>query len=353
MRNRNLQIGVAALAATTAVVFSGCSTGPTGGGTSPEAGGGMSTQAPADESAFPVTIEHVYGETTIDQLPTRVATVGWSDQDVVVALGEVPVGATKITWGGNEAGSTDYFDEALAELDPNAEITRYDDSDGIPIDEIAALQPDLILGVNSGLTEEEYDQLSKIADTIAYPKIAWGTSWEDSLEIIGTALGRSDKAAEVRAATNAMLDQVTVDYPQLEGMSFAWTWFNAADLSTIGIYTPTDLRPQMMRRFGMVDAPKVIEISAGTDGFSANLSAEQSDQLDADLIVFYIESAGQDEQFKADPLIGQIPALQRGAYVASLDNSIALTMSSPSPLSIPVAIEAFLPQIVEAAANAT
>lgn len=351
MRPRATPLCAAALAATTAVLLGGCSTGPTGGAAPGD--GGSATQEPADDTAFPVTIEHVYGETTIDQEPTRIATVGWSDQDVVVALGEVPVGATKITWGGNAAGSTDYFDAALAQVDADAQITRYDDSDGIPIDEIAALQPDLILGVNSGLTQEEYDQLSKIADTIAYPEVAWGTSWEDSLEIIGRAIGRTDEAAQVREDTDAMLDQVAVENPELKGLTFAWTWFNAADLSTIGLYTPTDLRPQMMRRFGLVDAPKVLEVSAGTDSFSVNLSAEQSDQLDADLIIFYIEAEGQDEQLKADPLIGQIPALRSGAYVASLDNSIALTMSSPSPLSIPVAIEAFLPQVVAAAAKVT
>ena len=33
------------------------------------------------------------------------------------------------------------------------------------------------VGVNSGLTKEEYDKLSKIAPTVAYPKVAWGTSW--------------------------------------------------------------------------------------------------------------------------------------------------------------------------------
>ena len=60
-----------------------------------------------DADAFPVTIEHAFGETTIEAEPTRVATLGWTDQDSALALGVVPVGATKITWGGNEAGSTD------------------------------------------------------------------------------------------------------------------------------------------------------------------------------------------------------------------------------------------------------
>ena len=44
-----------------------------------------------------MTIEHAFGETTIETEPKRVATLGWSDQDNAVALGVVPVGATKLT----------------------------------------------------------------------------------------------------------------------------------------------------------------------------------------------------------------------------------------------------------------
>ena len=51
----------------------------------------------ADEGAFPVTIEHAYGETTVEQEPERVVALGWSDPDVVLSLGVVPVGASTVT----------------------------------------------------------------------------------------------------------------------------------------------------------------------------------------------------------------------------------------------------------------
>ncbi len=330
-----------ALAPALAMALTACSTGPVdGGGTADPAA------TTADAAAYPVTIEHAHGATTIEAAPTRVATVGWSDADAVLALGVVPVGAPKITWGGNDAGSTDWFDAKADELGvKGGAIARYDDTAGIPYDAIAAAAPDLILGVNSGLSKEEYDKLTKIAPTVAYPGEAWGTSWETSLETIGTALGRESTASELRASTDAVIDDALADHPEIAGKSAAWGWFTPTDLSTIGLYTSSDLRPQMLRRFGLVDSPTVTELSASTGEFSANLSAEKSSTLDADLLVFYAEGA---EAVTSDPLLSRIPAIASGQYVASADNSVALSMSSPSPLSIPVAVDVFLPKVVQA-----
>ena len=79
----------------------------------------------SETDAFPVTIEHAFGSTTIEKEPQRVATLGWSDQDHVAALGVVPVGATKITYGGNRSGSTDFFDATCAsQASATARIVR-------------------------------------------------------------------------------------------------------------------------------------------------------------------------------------------------------------------------------------
>ncbi|KGN31709.1 iron ABC transporter substrate-binding protein [Knoellia sinensis KCTC 19936] len=336
---------VAAASGVAALALTACSTGPT---QEASADPGTSKAAAVDKDAFPTTITHAFGETTVKAEPKRVATVGWNDADVVVSLGVLPVGATKITWGGNAKGSTDWFDAGVAKLDADAQIARYDDTAGIPVEEIAATKPDLILGVNSGITQEDYDKLSKIAPTVAYPGQAWGTSWEESLELVGQALGRTTLAAKLTEDTNQQIDEAVAKYPQIKGKSAAWAWFTPTDLSTIGLYTTHDLRPQLLRRFGLVDSPTVAELSKGNNQFSANLSAEKSSSLDADLLIFYMEAKGQDAQLKKHPLLGQIPALKSNHYIASADNTVALTMSSPSPLSMPVALEKFLPKIASA-----
>ena len=45
---------------------------------------------PRRADAFPVTIEHAFGETTIESKPERIATVAWANHEVPLALGVVP-----------------------------------------------------------------------------------------------------------------------------------------------------------------------------------------------------------------------------------------------------------------------
>ena len=328
----------------------GCATGPadaTSPAGSASAGAARST---ADATAFPVTVSHAHGTTTVERPPTRVATIGWADADVVAALGVVPVGAPKITWGGNAGGSTDWFDEQAATLGVRqGDIARYDDSAGIPFDAIAATSPDLILGLSSGVTKEDYDKLSKIAPVVAWTTAPWGTPWRDQLTAIGTALGRGPQATLLREQTEQDIADAVAAHPEIKGRSAAWAWFSPTDLSTIGLYTTSDLRPQMLREFGLVDSPTVVALSAKDKGaFSVNLSAEKASTLEADLVVFYAEEGAGADAITGNALLGQIPALQRKQYVASADHAVALSMSLPSPLSVRTAVEEFLPKIVSA-----
>ena len=107
----------------------------------------------AAESAFPVTIEHKYGSTTIEKAPERVVVVGLREQDALLALGVVPVATTE--WYGEHPGAI--FPWATDELGDAKPPTVLDDTDGVEIEKVAAQQPDLILGVYSGITEKEYD----------------------------------------------------------------------------------------------------------------------------------------------------------------------------------------------------
>ncbi|MHA6513757.1 iron-siderophore ABC transporter substrate-binding protein [Tessaracoccus sp. Z1128] len=334
------------------LALSACSTGPaaTSSPDSTSSATVASSEATAAE-AFPVTVAHALGEAVIEAEPTRVATIGWTDHETLVSLGVVPVGAVKITWGGNAAGSTDWFDAAVAELGGD-QPTRYDDSAGAPVEEIVALEPDLILATNSGLTQEEYDTLSKVAPVVAYPEAPWSTSWQDSLELVGRAVGRSERAAEVEADTTSLLEEAGAQYPEIAGTSAAWIWFAAADYSKFGVYSATDARPRFLDAVGFQTPAIVTGLSDGARGqFSVDVSAERASEFEADVIVFYTDDSVKLPDIQAAPLIQDLPALKTGAFVASGDPTLALPLSSPTPLSIPVAVEKFLPLLAEAAAK--
>lgn len=355
----------AALAAAS-LTLTACSTGPAGedesspssssGESSPASSGSGSAdsgdEGSGDEGAatFPVTVEHALGKTTIEEEPTKIATLGWSDHDIVAALGVKPVGAPEITWGGNANKSTDWFDKQANELD--GEITRYSDADGAPIDEIAKLQPDLILATNSGITPEEYEKLSKLAPVVAYPELAWGTSWQDSTKLIGQAMGKPAEAEQLVADTEQKIADTAKKYPELEGTTAAWASFAATDLSTFSLYTTTDNRPRMLEDLGMVNAPVIGELSKDASNFMVEVSAEKADTVEADVVIFYADETLPADTVVTNDLLKAIPAFTRGSYVAADDPVASYPMSSPTPLSIPVALEEFVPQLAEAAQKA-
>lgn len=344
-----------AVLAAASLTLTACSTGPAGEEKPSEGASGSSSQSSGSEggdAAFPVTVKHALGETTIEQQPTKVATLGWSDHDVVAALGVVPTGAPQITWGGNAKKSTDWFDKKVNELDPKAEITRYSDADGAPVDEIVKLQPDVILATNSGVTPEEYEKLSKIAPVVAYPEVAWGTSWQDSTKMTGQALGKSDEAEKVIADTEKQAEETAAKYPALKGATVAWASFSPTDLSTFALYTTTDNRPRMLEELGMVNAPLIGELSKDEKSFQVDVSAEKARTVDADVVVFYADEAGTEKAVTGNKQLAAIPAFQRGSYVAATDPVASFPMSSPTPLSIPTALEKFVPELAKAAEKA-
>ena len=324
-----------------ALALTGCSTGSTDA----ENTGSTTSKAEADD--FPVTIKHAFGETTIEKAPTRVATVGWTDQDMSAALGVVPVGATKMTWGGNARGSSDWFDAKVEELGAKAPA-RYDDTDGIPFDEIAQTSPDLILATNSGITKEDYAKLTKIAPVVAYPGSPWVTPWRTSLETVGKALGRSAEATKVEKQTSDEIAEAKGEHPELSGKSFIFGYLATTDLSTVGVYGSEDPRVAILREFGMKDAPAVATyVKPGQ--FYGSVSAERSSQLTSDVFLTYAENAKDMKTFTDNPLIGKIPALADGHAFGLVDKSIGLAVTNPSPLSVPYIVDHFLPDVSKAA----
>lgn len=317
---------LAALAAATALVLTGCA------GTSGTPGA-QDTSTAAD-GAFPVTIDHAFGETTIPAEPQRVVTVSWGNQEAALALGVVPVAMPKVTWGDEDGdGLLPWVKDKLDELGAETP-TLMDETNGFDYEAIADAKPDVILGAYSGMTQEQYDTLSKIAPVVAYPEIAWGTTWQEMTLTDAKALGRESQAEDLIADLEKHVTDETAKYPALAGMTQMFTYIDPTDLSTVGYYSLKDPRAMFLSEFGMTPSSAVETSSADGETFWFTQSAENIETFsDVDTLVGYGTDATL-ATLQADPLWSRIPAVASGAVVMLPDNTSLAAVANPSPLSI-------------------
>ncbi|WP_024794821.1 iron-siderophore ABC transporter substrate-binding protein [Tomitella biformata] len=307
--------------------------------------------AESGSSAFPATIEHALGTTTIEAKPTRVATVAWANQEVPLALGVVPVGMAAATFGDDDGnGILPWVEEKLAELGGETPVL-FDETDGIDFEAVSDTNPDVILAAYSGLTQEDYDTLSAIAPVVAYPEAPWATTWRDSITYNSMGLGMADEGQELIASIEQEIADQVAAHPDLAGKSTMFlTHVDTADLSQVSFYTANDTRAAFFADLGLSTPKSVADASTGDD-YSKKVSAERVDVFDdVEIIVTYGDQSLVDE-LKADPLLSQMPAVANGAIVF-LDGSGPMgTAANPTPLAISWVLSDYVDLLAEAAAG--
>lgn len=323
-------------------------------GSSAEPGANSSAAPSASADFSPVTIKNIYGETEITEVPETIATISWVNADTLLALDTVPAGMDTDTYGQNANNSTDWKDAALAELGASIGSEKapkqFDIADGIDFTSIAELKPDVIFAPYSGMTQEEYEKLEKIAKVVGPIEANYTTSWQDATEAAGQMLGKQDQATALISEIEGKMAAVGEENPVLKDSTFI-----AADLSspeTSYVYSTGDTRPRFLTALGMKQAPYVDE-NAAKDAFYFTVSPEKVNEWDAD-VVFASAVAGNsvDDIVKAQPLYGQIPAVKNDAVALPGTDQATLSISAASPLSIEWALEHVVPNIVKAAENA-
>ena len=303
------------------------------------------TDAPAASDAFPVTIEHAFGETIIESEPQRVLTLGWGSGDAVLALGVVPVGMEAQNYGGDENGVLPWAADALAELGGDDPIIVPATTDAPAYEQIAEAAPDLILATYSGITEEQYDLLSEIAPVVAYPELPWATPWRDVISTTGIALGKTAAADDVLANIDALVAEKAAEHPEFEGKTVAAT-FDVG--GTFYVYKPADPRVEFLIDLGLESAPAVDALSNGDSTFFYTLSYEKLDELDSDLLIAYAETDEAGDTFASQPYAESIPAVANGGLVAVNGASLVASVSPPTALSLPWGIDSFVDAIAGA-----
>lgn len=310
-----------------------------GSDTTPTAAG---SSAAGSADAFPVTIPHKFGETTITTAPTRVVCVGLVEQDALLALGIVPVAVTK--WFGEAPGQI--FSWATDQLGGSPLPEVLDNANGTPIEKVAALAPDLIIGQYAGITQKEYDLLSKIAPTVAQPGtyVDYGTPWDESTLTIGKAIGKSTEAQTVVDEVNARIEKEAADHPEFAGKQAACV----TPYEGIFIYGPEDPRDRMLSKLGFV-FPEILTKDQGKE-FGWSISAERVGELeDVDAVVWL----GTEKEVNDGTGKGWANTTAskegRGIFINDSNGDYYIAQSMVTPLSIPYVLDRYVPQLAAAA----
>lgn len=290
-------------------------------------------------SGFPVTIEHKYGSTTIPEKPQRIVSVGYSEQDTLLALGIKPVGLRD--WYGDYPYSTwPWAQDELGDSKPEIVATAAE----IDFEAVAALNPDLIIGLTSGMTKEDYDKLTRIAPTLTQPGefVDYGMPWREQLTEIGQAVGEPDKAKAVLDRIEARFATVRSDHPEFKGKTTAVAFYFD---NQPGAYSSQDGRSRIMTDLGFT-IPKTFDELSG-ENFYTSFSQERFDLLEVNVIVWL---SGTDEGLNAIrtmPMRQKMKATAEGREVFA-DALLGGAFSFGSPLSIDYALDRLVPMLAAA-----
>lgn len=308
----------------------------------------------AAEVSFPITIKHALGEITIEKKPERVATIGWGNQDAVLAMGVLPVGFEAANYGIKEGEKMfPWTQEAIEKLGSLDSVVTFDNTDGYDYEAINDTKPDLILAPYSGMTADDYAQLSKIAPVLGYPRVAWSTMWREVVTSEAEALGMPKKGDEVVKAAEDAISAAVEKHPEIKDKTALFCMFMAKDMSKFYAYLLTDPRAAYLPDLGLKFPESANKLAEGHDEstFSITLSSEQVDQLtDVDIIVTYGDDALL-QQLQADPLYGTIPAIKSGAVVMLDGTTHIAGASTPTCLSIPATVDEYVGLIADAVAK--
>ncbi|GAA4225166.1 iron-siderophore ABC transporter substrate-binding protein [Actinomadura meridiana] len=291
---------------------------------------------------FPVTVEHAFGSTKITEAPKRVVSVGYTDDQALLALGVKPVGMvdqypnppgtspdinTQWPWVKDKWGGT------------KPEVVMNNGDTGPNFEKIAALRPDLIVAVYSEIDQAAYDKLSKIAPTVGRTKAEkepFSAPWQDNAVHIAKALGKEAEGVKLVQGIQAKLDAARKAHPEFAGQTaVAVSWYK----DSVAPFTTTDVRGRLLSGIGFKGATEVDKIAGGK--FFTVLSPERMDLIDVDRI-FVINDKADQEALKKFQLFTNLAAVKGGKVSYLLDSegpAVGAAMSQGTLLSLPYAID--------------
>lgn len=294
------------------------------------AGCGDDDDAAADDTAVDaggsVTIDHAYGETTVDQVPERIVSLGTQWNGVLLEMEAPIVGFADDGYAG-ESGLFAWESELMP-----ADAVAIPIADGIPHEQVAALEPDLIVVTHPVTDQAGYDALAAIAPTIPLLGDRQVDLWQDLTTVAGEFMRDEDTAGRIIDDFEEQVTDFAAEYPGLEGKTYSFANYVPGD-SIYVVADPEDGSARFFDQLGLTIAPDLLAAADGVTG-RAQLSLEQAGLLDAD-VVLVLANGGD-----VHDLVGfdQLPAVQSGAW-AEATFDLAVAMNTPNALSLGWALD--------------
>lgn len=302
--------------------------------------------APAAAQNFPVTVEHIYGTTTIEEEPVRVVSVGMHEQDFLYALGIAPVGV-KEWWGEHPYATWPWAEEAREAVSAEPEVMY---GSGINLEWVAAQQPDLIIAIYVTMDEATYELLSGIAPVVVTPAgyEHWGAPWQAELTIIDEATsGTTEKSQAIIASFAERFAAVRAEYPQLQGKTGTNIYYRDGSFIAWG---SDDLASKFLADLGLALPPE-LDALAEEDN-KIEISPENIHLLDMDVVIWPIDETQSNLQATIEAMgLYQLLDIAKEGRSVWLDDGGGLAyaaMSWQTPLSLGYLLDVLPPKLAAA-----
>ncbi|GAA2346874.1 iron-siderophore ABC transporter substrate-binding protein [Saccharopolyspora halophila] len=301
------------------------------------AGGGSGSAGNAQSGpGFPVNIPNRYGTAEIGAAPKNVVSLGITDHDVLLPLGVIPAGLT--AWGPWDSGVGPWVEPMLGGQRPKVLGSEVD------VEKVIALQPDVMVALQSALTQEQYNRLAAFNPVVAQPpnSIDYGVNWREQAEAIGKAVGKQAEVEELIRQTQSRIDQTREANPKLRGKTHVTVRTDSK--GTYAAYTKPDARTALLEQLGLKLSPEIEKLDAGGK-FNVKISKEQVGLLDADVVIVTTAKPADVDVVRNDPLLNNLPATKRGSLVLLDDYDLTMALGSATVSSIPFTLDNLTPKL--------
>jgi iron complex transport system substrate-binding protein len=272
----------------------------------------------------PVTITHVFGETSVPEPPRRVVSAGYTGQDDLLALGVVPIAVTN--WFGDQPfGVWPWAQPKLG----NAKPVVLNLDNGIQVQQIAGLKPDLIVATDAGLDEDTYQKLTAIAPTLPQSDgYAFFEPWKDQATAIGQAVFRPDQIKSLINGVDKSFAGVADKYPQFKNKRVLLL---EGKFHQDNVVATTGWRTEFLTQMGLAIADSVTPFAVDQQRAFIPRDKIKSALGAADLLIWTTENDNDQAALVANP---DVAALRARSVFTTKDQAGAIAFASP--LSYPL-----------------